>query len=156
VIDLGLRLADVRVWNLQAEDVHYQSDPAPNLRENGATEEEIDFLCSRRAWRSYYGQRVELNAFLCADLITWIEAKLAECGVQKVVPSQKTLEAAYRRALEAQHIKEHLDEIRKQAREFVAGGDVPLDLVQAVAQRLREQPALSWDEVVAEMAVEAL
>ena len=37
VIDLGLRLEDVEDSGLETEDVVHRSDPAPNLRENGAT-----------------------------------------------------------------------------------------------------------------------
>jgi DNA topoisomerase VI subunit B len=41
VIDLGLRLSDVRQWDLESEQVFYSSNPARNLIENGATDEEI-------------------------------------------------------------------------------------------------------------------
>jgi hypothetical protein len=56
VIDLGLRLQDVRQLRLQAEDTFDRGTASArrfNLRENGATEEEIEFLLR---------QRVELNA----------------------------------------------------------------------------------------------
>ena len=47
VIDLGLRLEDVD--GLETEDVHFESawKARENLRENGATDEEIDFLIDR-------------------------------------------------------------------------------------------------------------
>ena len=44
VVDLGLRLEDVEDSGLETEDVVHRSDPAANLRENGATAEEIAFL----------------------------------------------------------------------------------------------------------------
>ena len=56
----------------------------PNLRRNGATEEEIEFLIHHR---------VELNAFTSDELIEWIEEKLAEHGVKKVVPEEETVTA---------------------------------------------------------------
>ena len=68
VHDLGLRLEDVE--GLETEEVtHNASDNkvAANLRKNGATLEEIDFLMS---------QRVELNAFASDELVTFIERKL--------------------------------------------------------------------------------
>src|ERR671919_2149099 len=67
VVDLGLRLADVEASGLETEEVVHRSDPAPNLRENGATAEEIAFLRSRRG---------ELNAFARADFVAWIQRKL--------------------------------------------------------------------------------
>ena len=51
-----------------------------NLRQNGATPEEIEFLLE---------QRVELNAFASDELVAWIEGKLAEHGVAKVVPDER-------------------------------------------------------------------
>lgn len=88
VIDLGLRLADVEQWGLESEDVLYgKSDPRPNLRANGATDKEIDFLCSAGdQWRGYRGRRVELNAFTSGDLIKWSEYKLEANGIAKVIP----------------------------------------------------------------------
>ena len=53
VVDMGLRLNDVEKYGLESEPVTYNHDPGPNLRENGATEDEIEFLRTRR---------VELNA----------------------------------------------------------------------------------------------
>ncbi|HEX5272760.1 MAG TPA: hypothetical protein VFW33_19820 [Gemmataceae bacterium] len=48
VIDLGPRLKDVEKWGLESEEVCYgQSDPTWTLEENGATEQEIAFLCDQ-------------------------------------------------------------------------------------------------------------
>jgi DNA topoisomerase VI subunit A len=79
VVDLGLRLEDVEDSRLEAEDVVHRSDPAPNLRENGATAEEISFLRSRR---------VELNAFTSADFVAWIERKLEQHGWSRSCPTR--------------------------------------------------------------------
>jgi hypothetical protein len=66
VIDLGLRLEDVEAHELESEEVVYaKSNPSANLRINGATEEEIAFLCDQdRQDRPFRGRRVELNAFI--------------------------------------------------------------------------------------------
>jgi hypothetical protein len=84
VIDLGLRLADVRELNLQAEDVFDKGSlpvRAANLRDNGATKQEIEFLLDRR---------VELNAMTSDQLVAWIEAKFARHGVRKIIPDKAT------------------------------------------------------------------
>ena len=57
------------------------------LKKNGATEEEIEFLLHHR---------VELNAFTSDQLVEWIEEKLVEHGVEKVVPEEETVAAAAR------------------------------------------------------------
>lgn len=89
VIDLGLRLKDVQEHGLDAEGVGRRPDTY-TLRQQGATEEEIEFLQS---------ERVELNAFAGDELVKWLEGKLDEHGVQKVIPDDETLERAYRRAM---------------------------------------------------------
>jgi len=99
VIDLGLRLADVQEHDLPSEAVAYgQTNPESNLRTNGATAEEIEFLCSGQGYTGYAGRRVELNAFASADLVSWIEAKLEEHRVKKVVPGARHLADHYRAA----------------------------------------------------------
>src|SRR5262249_16729136 len=127
VIDLGLRLADVKKWKLQAESVHYgKGDPRPNLRENEATQKEIDFLVSGgHSWSGHTGQRVELNAFNSKDLVDWIESKLQKHGIKKVVPDEATLEHAYRRAAQIALINERVQEITEQAQQDAAAMKIP-------------------------------
>src|SRR5262249_41602138 len=82
VYDLGLRLSDVQQWDLQSETVSYgSSDPMPNLRENGATPDEIRFLSSGPVhFQNRTGKRVELNAFTSDQFVKWLESKLQAHG----------------------------------------------------------------------------
>jgi DNA topoisomerase VI subunit B len=97
VIDLGLRLEDVKEWKLETEDVDFgKSDPRGNLKENGALAEQIEFLCrGKDAFGHYVGRRAELNAFTGADYIKWLEGKLEAAGVEKLVPDDKVIEPLY-------------------------------------------------------------
>jgi hypothetical protein len=159
VIDLGLRLADVRGWHLESEDVAYgKSDPRPNLRDNGATEEEIAFLCDEgQSSRNHYvGRRVELNAFTSENLVAWIEAGLERHGVRKVVPDEQTLEKAYRRSAANVLVGRRLEKVIRQARAKARRADLPEGLARQVEERLKANPATSWDVVVAELAEDAL
>jgi hypothetical protein len=151
VVDLGLRLADVQKWDLEGEEVHYgKSDPRPNLESNGATEEEIEFLCSGGdEWNGYSGQRVELNAFASGDLVAWIESMLKKMGIKKVVPDKTTLTIAYRRAVAKKLLKERTAEIARAARAEAAQVSVPKDLAKIVGRQLKKHPKFSWDDVVA-------
>ncbi len=146
VIDLGLRLDDVE--GLERETVYSDvsvSKVRANLRENGATQEEIEFLLS---------ERVELNAFASDELITWIEAKLEEHGVKKVVPDVDTLDAAYQRMRKQAIAQKHIDKL-------IAGMDeddteAPDDLSDRVADRLEKDPALAWDAAMREIVVDEI
>ena len=155
VIDLGLRLADVNAYSLESEHVRHGKrkngqvvDPAPNLRENGATEEEIEFLRGDLTREGYVGQRVELNAFTSGDLITWLEAKFEEHGIRKVVPDSDTLGNAYRRALETETINRQVAKFCEETREEVEEAEIPNDLECRVRDRLATSPTMSWDQVV--------
>jgi hypothetical protein len=157
VTDLGLRLADTRQHNLLAEDVRYtQSDPRGNLRHNGASAEEVAFLCSGRQSGVYIGQRIELNAFASADLLQWIEGKLQEHGVRKVVPEEKVLREAFQRAYEERFLRRSLKELRKKAHDAALHADVPDDLTKLIEQELKAQPKLPRDRAVEVLAVELL
>jgi hypothetical protein len=150
VIDLGLRLADVERWALESEEVNYgKADPADNLRRNGATAQEIEFLChGGNEWQGYHGRRVELNAFASADLVTWIEGGLAEHGIKKVVPDKDTLATAYRRAVEIKLLKERTADLAQAVHAEAEKTRVPKALADAVRRHLGARPQLSWQEAV--------
>ena len=144
VIDLGLRLEDVEDSELETEDVVHRSDPVTNLRENGATAEEITFLRRRR---------VELNAFASADFVAWIERKLEQHGVAKIVPDREALTIAYRRGLAWDYVAPRLREAMEAAQQHADGATVRDDLGALVAERMRKDGALSWDEVIRQLAL---
>ena len=145
VIDLGLRLEDIEKYDLESERVFYRASALKvrlNLIENGATEAEVDFLIK---------QRVELNAFASADLVEWIEAKLDEHGVSKVLPSDDQIVEAYRHAVQCEYLEEHSEELLQSARQHAAGATIPDNLKESIAAKLQESPAMSWDAALHEI-----
>jgi hypothetical protein len=155
VIDLGLRLENVTgPMQLLSEPVEYRigrkknsplTDPRVRLRECGATEEECEFLVRERTSYGWLGERVELNAMSSAQFIQFLESKLADVCIRKVMPDGPPLANAYRRALEIgllnRRITELAESIHAQAQSF----KVPPDLRARVARLLAEEPTLSWD-----------
>jgi len=148
VIDLGLRLTDVETWKLQVEDVVYSSDPAQNLNLNGASSKEIQFLRGKHDGYRFRGQRVELNAFTSDDFVEWLESKLAEHQIRKVIPDGATLEAAYRRAASIQKYRSILRSARQQVEEYSSELEVPGNLGERVAEQLTCSPSSSWDQAM--------
>ena len=117
VIDLGMRLADID--GLPVEAANYQGTRGAaklNLRENGATEEEIEFLLD---------ERVELNAFASDELVAWIEKKLVAHGVKKVIPDDATLASAYQRASEYAVVQKAIDKTVRELRKTMTTASVP-------------------------------
>jgi hypothetical protein len=137
VIDVGLRLADVAAWKLQPERCQFKGDFGPD---SIATEEEQAFLRS--------GRRVELNAFASSDFIEWIESKLQEHGVEKVIPDPDTLAQAYRRALCREMLNAKVREVFDPIRQDAATAIVPDDLEDQIRAAFDEDRAKPWDEVI--------
>jgi hypothetical protein len=158
VIDLGLRLADIEQYSLQSEDCTLgKAHPGSNLRENGASAEEIKFLCTGHdnQWR-FYGKRVELNAFSSGDFIEWVEGKLAEQGVNKVIPGNETIDTAFRRAVLTNILEDKLETFIEEAEEEVAAiKSNPKQISRKVKKRLKECPETSWDQAIKDIVEES-
>jgi hypothetical protein len=142
VIDLGLRLDDVHELDLEPEQTFDRGTASArhwNLRENGATEEEIEFLLR---------QRVELNALTSDRLVAWIEQKLHAHRIRKVVPDAKTLLRAYRARVQGIEIRKAVATMQAQADTV----SVPADLAKKVAAFLKKHPHASWNSAIAAIA----
>ena len=107
---------------------------ASTLRRYGATEEEIDFLLEQQ-------QRVELNAMTSPEFVEFLERKLTENGIGKIVPDRETLELAGKRAAMIAEMQKAIREVSETAAEIT----LPDDLEQRLRRRLEERPELPWD-----------
>jgi hypothetical protein len=157
-IDLGLSLRDVEAMGLESEYQHFpkgnKATLMASLRKNGASEEEIAFMFadfdrpdSLRSLR-----RVELNAMSSPQFIDFVERKLRENGVEKIVPDEDMLAEAYvgtERGRRLEKAIKNLDEID------MADFTAPNDLQKRVELRLKEHPHERWDDAVRAI-VEAL
>jgi hypothetical protein len=147
---LGLRLEDVRTiaaqrgvseddFTEEAFDKGEREARRYNLLANGATNEEAEFLLDRR---------VELNALRSDELVAFVERKLQENRVRKLVPGRADLADAYR------HFQRGV-RIRQLVEQELAKPDairVPADLVTQVRAYLAEHPEVPWDVAVAVIA----
>jgi hypothetical protein len=148
VIDLGLRLKDVEELALESESFSL-GDASPDkirnrLRRNGATSEEIAFLLS--------GERVELNAMASDEFIDFVESKLAEHGIAKIVPAKNRLDEAFRLFARGELIRQAIEDmIKARTAEDIL---VPKDLEQRVRNYLDENPEEPWASAVRHIAEE--
>jgi Topoisomerase 6 subunit A/Spo11, Toprim domain len=146
VIDLGLRLEDAKTWDLASESVTHRQSMGSirhRLRLAGATPEEINFLLTRR---------VELNAFTSDKLVAWIEGKLEEHGVTKVIPDDETLTEAYRRERQSAWLRDRFDELLEASYKAIEGLAIPTDLRKRVSAALDEDPELAWNQAIRSIA----
>lgn len=143
VVDLGLRLADIE--GLETEDVFIKPDTAwkkrATLKRHGATEAEIAFLMRRR---------VELNALPSDRLIAWIESKLDQHGVAKIVPDDATLADAYARMRRQASVQAKIDEVVDTLDDTSCSA--PDGLRDHIASKVKAERHRSWDEVLRDVA----
>ena len=118
-----------------------------NLRINGASDPEIAFMFrdfdSLRSTR-----RVELNATTSPQFIAFVERKLRENGVTKIVPQQDLLAEVYtgiQRGRRLERAVAELDEIN------VDDVKSPEELEKRVREVLKKHPAMRWDAAIAEI-----
>ena len=159
VIDIGLRLDDVKKYDLQSETATYkgiQSKVRSNLARNGATDDELAFLCKGGSYanKTTFGDRVELNAFTSSQFIEWLEAKLEEHGITKLVPDDSAIEQAYRRALEVSIVRERIGAIEEEAADLATEAALPADLRLQITNALDDTRSQPWDEAVMQIAKE--
>jgi hypothetical protein len=116
-----------------------------NLRTNGASEEEIAFMF-RDFERLRSTRRVELNAMTSPQFVAFVERKLRENGVAKIVPDQDLLAEVYAGVARGRRLEEAVEQI----------GEIdmkdckpPKDLERRVRRMLRKHPAMRWDAAVA-------
>lgn len=143
VIDLGLRIGDIE--GLETERVYHRAGNhavAENLRMNGAGEAEVEFLLSRR---------VELNALASDELVAFIERKLVENGISKLVPDKEVLAEAFKRARTLSTLQTEIDRLVTSAAE-AAEVTMPTNLEARVESMLRDRKAMAWDSAVAAIA----
>jgi len=139
-ISLGLRLEDIDDLEREPAAARRTDDEqtADQLRENGATEEEIEILLE---------ERVELNALTSDALIEMIETKLEAHGIKKVIPSVEMLKDTYVAFHQSQALEEAFKKVKNEMPK-VDGIDVPVDLEEQVRSLLNEHPNLRWDDAV--------
>jgi hypothetical protein len=88
-----------------------------------------------------------LNALPSDQLVAFIERKLIEHGIQKVVPNDDLLRDAYHLYAKSKRV----EEIVAEAIGEIDDEDIPVpdDLSGRVTALLKKDPKLRWDEAVA-------
>jgi hypothetical protein len=146
VVDFGLSLADVEAMGLEGEYQHHSKGSRQaleeNLRTNGASAAEIAFM-----FRDFDDlrstRRVELNAMTSPQFVTFVERKLQENGVAKIVPNDELMSKVYVAIERGRRLTTMLKEADKNLTmsHFV----VPENLNEHVLRALKNNPTMRWD-----------
>jgi hypothetical protein len=150
------RAADEEIAFMLGEDTIVAAPPGDD-DETGAEDDEVDEYEDDEqrdgvtpAQQYFYGRRVELNALNSQALVEFVETKLQQAGVKKVMPDTDTLTRAFKTFVEGRELEVKFEEVRKTfaARTVV----IPDDLEQQLRVKLEADPGLSWDEALYEIA----
>ncbi len=162
VIDLGLRLADAEAMGLDSEETEYDANPIADLRKYGATDKEIEFLTETTlTFTDEKGEvvnqivpphRIELNEMDSETFVRWLEEKLTEAKVKKVVPDKAALRAAWQRQWETARLNQMIQEAQARIGDAPA---LPPGIARQLAKVLEKNPCSSWDETLADLAAAA-
>ena len=158
--DIGIRMDDIDDWDLEPERQTYKGKkPDPwqtryNLLSNGATGDEADFIAFGRDGKE--GERVELNMFTARDMVNFVEGKLEEHGVKKVIPDNATLAQAWTRAHNVRRVNGAIESLHGGPRITLKGfyADVPPmpDQFRArIKDELAKDRTQTWDDVIWEL-----
>ena len=123
-----------------------QEEDQPTLRGYGATAAEIETLLTHR---------VELNAFPSDQFVEWIEGKLEEHGVEKVIPSDEVLLQAARGFARDAIAARHLEALNDQIEAEVDGLKLD-DFRDDVVDALADTSELAWDDALKALVRERL
>ena len=137
VIDPGLNYDDIDGLTPEPYDPKISDK---RLEDAGVDEDAIDFLGS---------QRVELNAMTSRQLVDFVESKLKQHGIGKVIPDAETLASTYQMFAASDRLSEAFDELKEKLEDKDQETiNVPDDLEAQVGKLLIEKPDITWHQAV--------
>jgi hypothetical protein len=134
VIDLGLRHEDIGGL---APEPHDSNVTDARLCQAGVGQDAIEFLRD---------QKVELNAMTSRQLVDFVEAKLQQHGIKKVVPDRETLAKTFKMFAASDRLAEAFDDMKKNLEDEGEAPpvEVPDGLEATVKAKLEEKPDITW------------
>ena len=155
VIDLGLRLEQAMGMDLESEEFQWparqKQDPTDNLKNCGATPDELAFLVEGQKGGRWTGKRIELNAMTAPQFVEFVHGELEAQGISKVLPDEDTLSAAFQHVCRRNALKVKIDELFQRAESDDQIFTTPDDLRDQVLE-LIEGTDLNWKDAVIEIA----
>jgi hypothetical protein len=137
-IDLGLHYGDISGLTPEPNNSNISDE---RLAQAGLSRGAINFLRS---------QRVELNAMTSRQLVDFVENKLKQHGISKVMPDGEMLARTYRLFATSDRLFEAFDEVKEKLEEESeeASIKVPDDLEDKVKAQLQEKPDITWHRAI--------
>ena len=138
VIDIGLNYEDIGHLSPEAANSNISDE---RLSECGLSSAAITFLS---------GQRVELNAMTSRQLVDFVEGKLKEHCIGKVIPDKDTLAETYAMFAKSERLSEAFAEMKEKLEDESDDDQepVPENLEAKVKKLLKQKPDITWHRAV--------
>jgi hypothetical protein len=138
VIDLGLHYSDIGDLPTEPNNSRVSDE---RLKRAGLGQAAVDFLRD---------QRVELNAMTSRQLVDFVEAKLRQHGIEKVIPDHKTLATTYQMFTASDRLSVAFEDVKEKLSDESEGCpiSVPENLEAKVKAKLEEKPDITWHRAV--------
>jgi hypothetical protein len=137
VIDLGLTFDDIDGLVSEPHDSKISDE---RLRMAGLDLRSIDFLRENR---------VELNAMTSRQLVEFIERKLDQHGIGKVIPGADVLAGTYELFAKSDRLFKAFEDLQEELEDEDAEPvEIPEGLDAKVEKLLKEKPEISWHRAV--------
>ena len=139
VIDLGLNYRDISGLPSEPSNSNISDE---RLKQAGLSGAAIDFLSS---------QQVELNAMTSRQLIDFVERKLKQHGIAKVIPDAETLARTYEVFAASDRLSEAFEELKEKLENESDDQEpikAPEDLEAKVKNKLQQNPDITWHRAV--------
>ena len=108
------------------------------MRKDGAKEDEVEFLLEKR---------VELNAFTSEDFIDFLESKLDEVGINKIIPDDKTLRETWISFERGKQLHAQFEQLKVEF-DKQKSPKPPADLKVRIEAVLDDNPELPWYDAI--------
>ena len=156
VVDLGLTLQDAKKMKLQEENYflkNAKNTPRTKLEKYGVDTATIDFIVGTpnsfdRKHKQWPVKRIELNSMTAPQFVEWLDKKLQDAGVTKVVPDDSETLNAWQRAHKTALVKDAIIDIEDNWHDK----PVPKNLHERIQKYLDKKPEHSWDSALVELS----
>jgi hypothetical protein len=139
VIDFGMNYSDIDGLRPEPGDSNISDE---RLEQAGVDQAAINFLRN---------QKVELNAMTSRQLVNFVESKLKQHGITKVIPDSETLVRTYEMFAASNRLSEVFEELKEKLEKESEDQEsikMPEDLEAKVKNKLKQNPDITWHRAI--------
>ena len=112
------------------------------------SDERLTRPVSMRSNRFPGDQKVELNAMTSRQLVDFVEAKLRQHGIRKVIPDNRPWQETYKMFVESDELWRQFEEVKEELDSEDSEIEMPKGLAAKVKKMLEGKPDITWARAI--------